>query len=194
MTCVTCSCIWLSQRIFLFLALRLYSTDLSDREPSCFFLFICCFAYQFVSFCMSLNISGLKNISNISQGELSWVIWKFLFIPGTPENAGFWTVWICSFYPNSKSVFAHLGRALHILSVPLSGSGWKTSSSSSLLLKGEFTLHVSLSESSLKLPPSESKTFTISLISSVLINIFCEVFSELKLGLDFSIWLVALQI
>jgi len=47
------------------------NTDLGDREPSCFFLFICCFAYQFVSFCMSLNISGLKNISNISQGELS---------------------------------------------------------------------------------------------------------------------------
>ena len=46
-------------------------TDLGDREPSCFFLFICCSAYQFVSFCMSLNISGLKNISNISQGELS---------------------------------------------------------------------------------------------------------------------------
>jgi hypothetical protein len=40
-------------------------------------------------------------------------------------------------------------------------------------------LHVSLSEMSLKLPPSEPELFTISLILSVLINIFCEVFSEL---------------
>ena len=57
----------------------------------------------------------------------------------------------------------------------------------------EFTLHVSLSESSLKLPPSESESVTISLILSVQINIFCEVFSELKLGPGFSILLVALQ-
>ena len=108
------------------------------------------------SFCISLNISGLKNISNISQGELSWVIWQFLFIPGTLENSGFWTEWICSFHPISKSVFVHLGRALHILFVPLWGISWTTFSSSlSLLLlpppplKGEFTLHISLSGSSL---------------------------------------------
>ena len=102
-------------------------------------------AYQFVSFCINRNISGLKNISNISQGELSWVIWKFLFIPSTPENARFWTDWICSFHPHSKSGFAHSGRALCVLFLPLSGSGW-TTSSSSLLLKCEFTLHMSLSE------------------------------------------------
>jgi len=47
------------------------NTDLGFRGPSYFFLFICCVAYQFVSFCISLNISGLKNISNICQGELS---------------------------------------------------------------------------------------------------------------------------
>jgi hypothetical protein len=65
------------------------NTDLGDREPSCFFLLICCYAYRFFSLCICLNISGLKNISNISKGELSSVIWKFLFTPGTPENAGF---------------------------------------------------------------------------------------------------------
>ena len=58
-----------------------------------------------------------------------------------------------------------------------------------LLLKDELTLHVSLSESSLKLPPSESQSFTISLILSVLINIFCEVFSALELNLGFFILL-----
>ena len=57
----------------------------------------------------------------------------------------------------------------------------------------EFTLYVSLSESSLKLPPSESESFTISLILSVLINIFFEGFSEIKFGPGFSILLVALQ-
>ena len=150
MTCVnTVMCLIIANNIFYFLQWD-YSTGkiqiwvAESRLAS--FLFICCSAYRFVSFCISLNISGLKNISNISQGELSWVIWKILFIPGTQENAGFWTVWICSFHPNSKSVFARLGRALHILFVPLSGSGWKTSSSSLLLLKDEFPLHVSLSE------------------------------------------------
>ena len=62
-----------------------------------------------------------------------------------------------------------------------------------LLLKGDITLHVSLSESSLKLPSSESKSFTISLMLSVLINVFGEVFSELNLGPGLSILLVALQ-
>jgi hypothetical protein len=151
MTCITRSCVWLSRRIFLFLAVRLchsVNTDLGDRQPSCF-LFICCFAYRFVSFCISLNISRLKNISNISQGELCWIIWQFLFIHGTLENAGFWTEWIFSFHPKSKSVFVRLGRAFRILFVPLSGIGWTTFSSSlSLLLlllppplKGGFILH-----------------------------------------------------
>jgi len=134
------------------------NTDLGARGPSCFFLFICWVAYQFVSFSINSNIFGLKNISNMSQGEVSWVICKFLFIPGIPENAGFWTVWICSFHPNSKSVLTRLGGVQRILFLLLSGSGWTTSSSSLLLLllplKGEFTLHMLLSESSLKLPPS----------------------------------------
>jgi hypothetical protein len=52
---------------------------------------------------------------------------------------------------------------------------------------------MSLSESSLKLLPSESESFTILLISSVPINIFCEVFSELKLGPGFYVLLVELQ-
>jgi hypothetical protein len=95
-----------------------------------------------------------------------------------------------SFYPNSKSVFACLGKALPVLFLLLSGSGW-TTSSSSLLTKGEFTLQVLLFETSLKLPPSESKSFTVSLILSVLINIFCEVFSALELQLGFSMLLVA---
>ena len=120
-----------------------------------------------------MNISGLKTISDISQGELSWVIWKFVFISGTLEKAGFWTIWVCSFHPNTKSVLARLGRTLHVLFLPLSGSDWRTSFSSLLLLlllllllKGEFTSHVSLSETSLKLPPSGSKSFKISLILS----------------------------
>jgi hypothetical protein len=78
----------------------------------------------------------------------------------------------------------HLGRALCVLFLPLPGSGWITSSSSLLLLlllKDEFTSHV-LSESSLKLPPSESESFTISLILSFPIKKFCEVFFELTLG------------
>jgi hypothetical protein len=64
-----------------------------------------------------------------------------------------------SFHPNSKSLTAHLERALQVLFLPLSGSSCTTSSSLLLLLllllllvKGEFTLHVSLSESSLQLP------------------------------------------
>jgi hypothetical protein len=83
--------------------------------------------------------------------------------------------------------------ALRVLFLPLSGSGWRTSSSSSLLLlllKGEFTSHVSRSESSLKLPPSESESFRISLILSVLIKFFFEVFYELELGPGFSILLL----
>jgi len=51
-----------------------------------------------ISLCISMNISGLKNISNISHGELSWVIWKFVFIPGTLEKAGFWTI-LSFFFP-----------------------------------------------------------------------------------------------
>ena len=127
------------------------------------FLFTCCVTYRFVSFGKSFNISGLKNSSNISQGEPSWVIWKFLFIPGTPGKVGFWTEFVL---PILKSELARLGTALCVLFLPLPSFHWKTSFSS-LLLKGEFTLHVSLSESSLKLPPSEYESFKISLIFSV---------------------------
>jgi len=70
----------------------------------------------------------------------------------------------------------YLGKALHVLFLFLSGSHWTTSSSLLLLMKGEFTFQVLLSESSLKLPPSESKSFTISLILSVMINIFLKYF------------------
>jgi len=59
-----------------------------------------------------------------------------------------------------------------------------------LLLKGESTLQVSLSESSLKLPPSEPESFTISLTLSFPINIFCNVFSEIKLSPGFCTLLV----
>jgi hypothetical protein len=59
-----------------------------------------------------------------------------------------------------------------------------------LLLKGEFTLHVLLSKSLLRLPPCESESFKISLILSVPINIFCEVFSALVLSPGFSMLLV----
>jgi len=78
---------------------------------------------------------------------------------------------LCIFHPNSKSELARLGRALCVHFLPLSDSDWKTLSSSLLLqLKGEFTKHVSLSESSLKLPPSESESFKISLILSASIK------------------------
>jgi len=103
----------------------------------------------------------------------------------------YWTIWICSFHPNSKSEFAHLGRALRVFFLPMSGSGWTISSSSLLLLlllKRECTLQVSLSESSLKLPPSESESFTISLMISFTINTFHEVFSELTLSPGFSMF------
>jgi hypothetical protein len=50
------------------------------------------------------------------------------------------------------------------------------------LLKGEFTLNMSLSESSVKLLPSEPESFTFSLILSVQKNVCCEVFFELDLG------------
>ena len=83
-----------------------------------------------------------------------------------------------------------------VCSLPASARfGWTTSSSLLilllLLLKGEFTLHVLLSENSLNLPLSESESFTFSLILSVLIKIFCEVFSKLKFGPRFSMLLVA---
>jgi len=45
-----------------------------------------------------------------------------------------------------------------------------------LLLKGELTLHVSLSEGALKLPPSKSESFKISLILSVLIKFLWSIF------------------
>jgi len=48
-------------------------------------------------------------------------------------------------------------------------------------------------ESSLKLPPSESESFAVSLIVSFPINIFCEVFSELTLSPGFSMLLVVPQ-
>ena len=100
-----------------------------------------------------------------------------------------------SFHPNSKSVFARLGRVLRVFFLPMSGFGWTISSSSQLLLlllllKGECTLRVSLSERSLKLPPSESESFTISHIISFPINIFRKVFSELTLSPGFSMLLV----
>jgi hypothetical protein len=85
--------------------------------------------------------------------------------------------------------------ALRVLFLPLSGSGWTTYSSSLLLLllllMGEFTSHMSLSESSLQVPTSESESFKISLILSVLIIIFCEVFSALQLGPGFSMCFIA---
>jgi hypothetical protein len=45
-------------------------TELGVRRPSYFFLIIFCVAYRLVSSWINLNISGLKNISNISMGEL----------------------------------------------------------------------------------------------------------------------------
>jgi len=84
----------------------------------------------------------------------------FLFILGTLEKVGFWTEFLLSIL---KSELARSGTALRVLFLPLPSFHWKTSFSS-LLLKGEFTLHVSLSKSSLKLPPSESESFKISLI------------------------------
>jgi hypothetical protein len=74
--------------------------------------------------------------------------------------------------------------ALRVLFLRLSAPGCTVSSSASsllllLLLKGEFATYVSLSESPLKLPPSASESFTISLILSVPINFFCEEFSEI---------------
>ena len=89
-----------------------------------------------------------------------------LFIPGTLENAGFWTVWIYSFHPNSKSVLAHFGRSLHVPFLPLSGSVQTTSSSLLLLLKSEFISQVSLSESSLKLPVRIIQNFTYFISSN----------------------------
>jgi hypothetical protein len=44
------------------------------------------------------------------------------------------------------------------------------------VVKGEFTSHVSLSESSLKLPPSESESFKISLFLSVQIKFLWSTF------------------
>jgi len=99
-----------------------------------------------------------------------------VFILGTLEKAGFWTIWVCSCHPNSKSVLACLGRAPHVPFLPLSGSDWKTSSSLLLLVKGEFPSHVSLSESSLKLPPSVSESFKISLILSGQIKFLWTIF------------------
>src|SRR5215510_3334287 len=51
-------------------------------------------------------------------------------------------------------------------------------------------MQVSLSESSVKLPPSESESFTISLILSLPIYFFCEVFSALTLVVGVSMFLV----
>jgi len=108
-----------------------------------------------------------------------WAVLRYmdiLFIPGTLENAGFWTVWIYSFHPNSKSVLARLGRSLHFLFLPLSGSVHTTSSSLLLLLlKGEFTSHMSLSESSLKLSVRIIQNFTYFIGSDkhFLWSIFC---------------------
>ena len=45
------------------------NTNLGFRGPTCFFFLICCFAYQFVSFCVCLNNSVLKNIANASKGS-----------------------------------------------------------------------------------------------------------------------------
>jgi hypothetical protein len=99
-----------------------------------------------------------------------------------------------SIHPNSKSVFAHLGMALRVLFLPLSGFHCTISSSASallLLLKGEVALYVSLLESSLKLPSSESESFTVLLIVSVPINFFCEEFSQIELSPGFAILLEA---
>jgi len=79
------------------------------------------------------------------------------------------------FFPSySKTVFAHLGMALHVLSLPVPGQLLHLPllhcccCCCCCCWKGEFTLHMSLSQSSLKLSPSESEYFTISLTLSVL--------------------------
>jgi hypothetical protein len=46
--------------------------------------------------------------------------------------------------------------ALHVLFLPQPDFDWTTSSSSLMLLKGEFTTYVSLSEISQKLPMSQN--------------------------------------
>jgi hypothetical protein len=154
------------------------NTNLGFRGPTCFFCLICCFAYQFVSCYICLNNSVLKNISNVSKGQLSWVTGKFLFIHVTPEIAGFWMFWICSSHPDSKSVYAHLGMALPVVCLDLTGQF--LSFPLLLLLMGEFSSHMSQSESWLKLPPSESVSFMVLLILSVWIHFFYEVFCALE--------------
>jgi hypothetical protein len=107
------------------------NTNLGFREPTCFFFPFCCFAYQFVSFCICLSNCVLKNIANASKGEVSWVTGKFVFVHVTPENAGFWIFWICSSHPDSNSVYEHLGMALPLLCLTLCGSDWTIIFSSS---------------------------------------------------------------
>ena len=140
--------------------------DLGFRGASCFFFFTCCVAYQFVSFCTLSTIlcwrifqvypreSCLQLYGNI---YLSLVLQK-MQVPESVLSILLKTC-ICTF------------RNGPTFSLP--APTWTTSSSFSSPLqcccwKGEFTLHMSLSESSLKLPSSESEYFTISLILSVL--------------------------
>jgi hypothetical protein len=104
------------------------------------------------------------------QGRVAFSYMEIFIYPWYSRKRRFLNLPQCSFHPTSKPVFAHLGMALHVLSLPLPGQlhlpllrcycqCWQ---------KGEFTPHMSLSESSLQLPPYESEYFTISLILSVL--------------------------
>ena len=63
----------------------------------------------------------------------------------------------------TQSVIARLGMDLRVLFLPLSGYGWTPSSLLLLLLMGEFTSHMSLSEFSIQVPTSMSESFRISL-------------------------------
>ena len=143
------------------------NTDFGFRGFSCFFFFTCCVAYQFVSFC-----------------TLSTTLWWRIFQVYPSESClqlygNFYLSMVLQKMQASESVLSILLKACICTfrngpTCSLPACTWTTSSSllrcycCCCCWKGEFTLHMSLSVSSLKLPPSESKYFTISLTLSVL--------------------------
>ena len=132
------------------------NTDLGFREPFCFFLFAALHIGLFPSTKMWIFL-GWK-IFQIYPSESRLVLYGnfYLFFVFHQRMQDFCIIWICSFNPNLKSASTSSAMALHVLFLPQPDFDWTTSSSSLMLLKGEFTTYVSLSEISQKLPMSQN--------------------------------------
>lgn len=173
MTCITCSHVWLLRRFFFI------SCNVSDSTAQIetwvsegSLASISLLAVLHISLFHSVHFQqlGAEEYFKSIQGRVVFSCMENFIYPWYSRKCRFLNLFLPSY---SKPVFAHLGMALHVLSLPVPGQLHhlpllRCCCCYRCYWKGEFTLHTSPSESSLKLPPSESEYFTISLTISVL--------------------------